>query len=329
MYKSSSPSISMTKKCEMKLLGITGSPFVTRVEFVLKLKSIEYEYFEEDLLNKSELLVTSNPVFRRVPVLLHANKQPMAESLPIMEYLDELKPDVHPLLPSDPSDRVQCRVLAYTFDTLCVPWIKEFMLTREKERKEELKTLLIEGFVMLEEAFVKLSKGKAFFCGDDIGYLDIVVGSCLGWIKLYGIVFDFNVIEEDRNPRLAEWGKNMWSHEVAKNVIPSHEIHMKFLNMLLDMFPPLPVSTNDAITGVMYWNLFDVMVDVVIASLMISGLSSPIWRVQLSSWMGEGWSTLKMNQGQFQARGSGGGESMKNEDVGPIMYLMYCDRKVR
>jgi len=222
----------------MKLLGNVGSPFVTRVKFTLKLKSIDYEYFEEDLCNKSELLLKSNPAFQRVPVLFH-NEQPMTESLAIMEYLDEIYPNVHPLLPSNPAERVQCRNLAYTFDTLCYPWMKEFMLTREKERREELKRLVIGGFVMLEEAFVQMSKGKAFFGGDDIGYLDIAVGSFLGWFKFYGVVFDFHVFEEARNPRLVQWGKSMWSHEVARSVIPCHDIHMEFLNMLKKL-PPLP-----------------------------------------------------------------------------------------
>ncbi|KAI3812075.1 hypothetical protein L1987_16779 [Smallanthus sonchifolius] len=220
--------ISMTQKCEMKLLGATGSVFVTRAKFVLKLKSIEYEYIEEDLCNKSELLLTSNPVLQRVPVLFHANEPPIAESLAIIEYLDEIQPDVHPLLPSDPSERAQCRVLAYTFDTM----MKEFMLTDDKERREHLKEVVIKGFMMLEQVFNKLSKGKAFFGGDDIGYLDIVVGCFLGWFKFYEIVFNFKVIEEARNPRLAQWGKRMWSHEVARSVIPSQEIHMNFLNML-------------------------------------------------------------------------------------------------
>ncbi|KAK9052125.1 hypothetical protein SSX86_028753 [Deinandra increscens subsp. villosa] len=107
----------MSQKCQMKLLGAAGSPYVTRVEIALKLKCIDYEYIEEDLCNKSELLLTSNPVFRRVPVLFHANEHPITESLAIIEYLDEIKPNVHPLLPSNPLDRVRCRVLAYTYDT--------------------------------------------------------------------------------------------------------------------------------------------------------------------------------------------------------------------
>ncbi|KAI3717355.1 hypothetical protein L1987_68924 [Smallanthus sonchifolius] len=232
--------ISMAKKCEMKLLGSVGSPFVTRVKFALKLKSIDYEYVQEDLANKSELLLTSNPGLQKVPVLFHANEQPMSESLIIIEYLDEILPAVHPILPSNPSDRAQSRFLAYYIDTLYCPWMKEFMLTRESERKEELKRLIIEGSMMLEEAFVKLSKGKAFFGGNEIGFLDVVVGCFLGWIKFFGIIFGFNVIDETRNPRLAQWGKSMWSHEATRSVIPSDEIHMNFFKMLLGFLPPMP-----------------------------------------------------------------------------------------
>ncbi|XP_076916048.1 glutathione S-transferase U16-like [Bidens hawaiensis] len=205
----------MAQTCEMKLLGAAGSVFVTRVKFALKLKCIEYEYIEEDLRNKSELLLTSNPIIQHVPVFFHANKQPVIESLAILEYLDEIQPYVYPLLPSNPSDRAQCRILAYTFDTqvfydpchlkLCHPLMKELIITQEGERREELKRLIIERFVMLEEAFVKLSKGKAYFGGDDIGYLDIVIGSFLGWFKFNETIFGLKMIDEARTPKLTKW----------------------------------------------------------------------------------------------------------------------------
>ncbi|KAK1437778.1 hypothetical protein QVD17_03576 [Tagetes erecta] len=229
-----------TRKCEMKLIGARGSPFVSRVKLVLKLKSIDYEYVEEDLLNKSELLLTLSPAFQKVPVLIHGNQPPIIESLAIMEYLDEIQPHNHPLLPSNPSDRAQCRNLAYTFDTLLYTWMKEFMVTRDEARREELKQPINGGFVLLEEAFVKFSKGKPFLGGDDIGYLDIVVGVFLGWLKLYEKLFNVSFIEEDIHPRLAEWGKRMWSLEVVTSVIPTQETHMEFLNMLRALLPPLP-----------------------------------------------------------------------------------------
>ncbi|KAI7751724.1 hypothetical protein M8C21_019794 [Ambrosia artemisiifolia] len=228
----------MAKKCEMKLLGSGGSPFVTRVKFVLKLKSIDYEYIKEDLANKSELLLTSNPGLQKVPVIFHENEQPISESLVIVEYLDEILPNVHPILPLNPLDRAHNRCLAYYIDTVYCPWLKKFMLTRDSEKKEDMKRLIIGGSAMLEEAFVKLSKGGTFFGGDEIGYLDVVLGCYLGWFKFYGIVFGFNVIDEARNPRLAQWGKSMWSHEVIMSVIPSDEIYMNFFKMLPGFLPP-------------------------------------------------------------------------------------------
>ena len=106
----------MTKKSEIKLLGAPASPYVTRVRIALNLKSIEYEYVDENLACKSKLLLTSNPVHEKVPVLLHANKPPICESLVIIEYLNEIKPDVHRLLPSNAVERADRRFWAHYID---------------------------------------------------------------------------------------------------------------------------------------------------------------------------------------------------------------------
>ncbi|KAM0863419.1 hypothetical protein ACQ4PT_044606 [Festuca glaucescens] len=76
---------------ELKLLGSWASPYVARVKLALHLKGVHYSYAEEDLADKSDLLLRSNPVHKAVPVLIH-NGRPVCESQVIMQYLDEASP---------------------------------------------------------------------------------------------------------------------------------------------------------------------------------------------------------------------------------------------
>ncbi|CAK7327709.1 unnamed protein product [Dovyalis caffra] len=74
---------------ELVLLGLWASPFAMRVKIALAENGIDYESKEQDLLNKSPLLLEMNPIHKKVPVLIHKGK-PICESLIIIEYINEI-----------------------------------------------------------------------------------------------------------------------------------------------------------------------------------------------------------------------------------------------
>uniref|UniRef100_A0A7N0TRD1 Glutathione S-transferase n=1 Tax=Kalanchoe fedtschenkoi TaxID=63787 RepID=A0A7N0TRD1_KALFE len=218
-------------ECDIKLLGSWASPFVLRARIALNLKSVAYEFVQENLGAKSELLLRSNPVHKKVPVLIHGDK-PVCESLVIVEYVDEAWSSGPAILPADPYERSVARFWAAYLDDKWFPLLKEIAKAGDEEAKKAAAEQVTESLLLLERVFEKSSKGKAFFGGDGIGHLDIALGSFLGWARVTESMNGVKVFDEAKTPRLAEWAEVFCADGAVKDVMPETPKLVEFAKVI-------------------------------------------------------------------------------------------------
>ncbi|KAL6905234.1 hypothetical protein ACP4OV_002835 [Aristida adscensionis] len=219
----------------LTLLGAWPSPFVIRARVALNLRGLPYRYAEEkDLFGgKSELLLASNPVHRKVPVLIH-NGRPVCESRVIVEYVDEAFPAASGprLLPADPYDRAVARFwAAFVDDKLLSTWIPVYGGRTGGERADAARRV-VEVLETLERAFEECSGGgKPFFGGDGAGFVDVVLGGFLGWLRASEAMCGVKALDAERTPLLAAWGERFGALDGVREVIPGVERLVEYNKM--------------------------------------------------------------------------------------------------
>ncbi|KAA8524949.1 hypothetical protein F0562_011413 [Nyssa sinensis] len=203
---------------EVVLLNSWASPFGSRVRIALAEKGVKYEIKEEDLFNKSPLLLTVNPVHNKIPVLIH-NGKPICESLNIVQYIDEVWRGKSPLLPSDPYQRAQARFWADFIDKKIYETGKKIWRGKG-EQQETAKKELIEIFKLLEGEL----GDKPYFGGNNFGFLDIALVPF--YSRFYTLETTGNFSIEAECPKLVAWAKRCLEKEsVSKSFPDPHKVY--------------------------------------------------------------------------------------------------------
>ncbi|XP_014506981.1 probable glutathione S-transferase [Vigna radiata var. radiata] len=201
---------------EVRVLGKWASPFSNRVELALKLKGVTYEYSEEDLANKSDDLLRYNPVHKKVPILVH-NGNPLAESLIIVEYIDETWNN-NPLLPQHPYERALARFWAKTLDDKILPALWNACWSDEKGREKATEEA-IEALEILQEAL----KEKRFFGGESIGLVDVAANFIGYWVEILQEIAGLKLLTLEKFPKLYKWSQEFVNHPVIKEGLPPRD----------------------------------------------------------------------------------------------------------
>ncbi|KAL5058054.1 hypothetical protein RYX36_029658 [Vicia faba] len=210
-----------SNKEEVKLFGIVESPFVSRVEITLKLKGIEYKYIEEKPGNLSEKAIQYNPIYKKVPILVH-NEKHISESLVILEYIDETWKQ-NPILPSDPYKKALARFWSNFIDDKSLNALKKVIYTIDEKEQQKGAEEIDEALHHLENEL----KDK-FFGGEEIGIVDITAVLIAYWLPIIQEAFGVKLFTSDKFPKLYNWSQDFNNHPIVKELLPPRETLLAF-----------------------------------------------------------------------------------------------------
>lgn len=210
----------MSEENKLILHGTWSSPYYKTVELALKLKGIPFEYVEEDLKNKSQKILTYNPVYKKIPVLVHTGK-PISESLVIVEYVDETWKNGPPLLPQNPYSRAQVRFwVSFIRDQLYKTMFA--VIQTQGEEQEKAVEELLEKLGVLEDGLKEFfpNIGNLSFGNGDMGLLDIAMGVVFGPYRVQEQVAGVKIIDPDKTPLIFSWLNAISKHPVVVDSTP-------------------------------------------------------------------------------------------------------------
>ncbi|EOY10221.1 Glutathione S-transferase tau 7 [Theobroma cacao] len=197
---------------------------------------------EERIIGEMSEMAVDGPVYKKIPVLLHHGK-PIVESLFIIEYIDKTWKH-NPILPADPYERAMVRSWARLMDetgegaVVGVPASK-FALARLLLEGSK-RVLYLEGDQLKKEieqvsdamaVLEGMLKGKKFFGGEMVGFLDIAFGWTTVWLEAIEEVAGVEFFNRDKYPHLDNW-KNEFKeiHAVKDSLFPMERLVRFFKN---------------------------------------------------------------------------------------------------
>ncbi|XP_055811670.1 probable glutathione S-transferase [Solanum dulcamara] len=207
---------------EVKLLGVSGSSYSRRVEWALKVKGVKYEFIEEDLQNKSLLLLESNPVLNKIPVLIH-NGKPICESMVILEYIDEAF-EGPSILPKDSYERAIARFWAKFLDGKCLEVVGKALWSKGDEQEKSKQE---EAYEMLKIVDNEL-KDKKFFGGNKIGFVDVAANYIPFWVEIVEEATGVVLITSEKFPNLCAWIDEYLNCSEVKENLPDRDTMLSF-----------------------------------------------------------------------------------------------------
>jgi glutathione S-transferase len=102
---------------------------------------------------------------------------------------------------------------------LVTPWGRGFRVKTDEEKAEAMRQT-IAAVEPLEGGLKECSGGKGpFFSGESVGYVDILLGGMVSWVKATELLTGAKIFDATKTPLLAAWMERFCELDVAKAVL--------------------------------------------------------------------------------------------------------------
>lgn len=153
-------------------------PFAQRAWMALLHKGLAFEYIEVDPYRESQWWLDISRKRAKVPVIVSppskaAGSTTVIDSTRIIEYLEDLVPDINPLFPGAPNDKAELRFWIDHVNERVLPYVYRYLEADQPgEYLDASRTALVEGIRELSEA---TSPSGPFFSGTNLTAVDLAL----------------------------------------------------------------------------------------------------------------------------------------------------------
>lgn len=209
-----------------RLYSMRFCPFAQRAHLALNAKKVPHHTIYINLKEKPEWYAEFSPLLKVPALQLVAEKdQPsLIESLIIAEYVDEKYPE-NPLLPKDPVEKAQAKILVERFSPVAGAFMKVML---HGANGDEIWPVLD----IFEQELAK--RGTSYFGGDKPGWVDYMIwpwferiNALPVFLKEQGFSFD-----KQRFAKISDWIELLIKDEVVQSHYATPEQHSAFFNSL-------------------------------------------------------------------------------------------------
>ena len=130
---------------------------------------------------------------------------------------------------------------AYIDGEVLKPWQGVFRAKTDEERAECMARAQAAASA-LEGGLRECSRGMEFFGGDSVGYVDVLLGANIPWVRATTVITGCKLFDAAKTPLLAAWMERFGELDAAKAVFQDEDRLVDYAKMIMARFAAGPAK---------------------------------------------------------------------------------------